>query len=61
MSIGRWHINRSSDGQFYAVLKARNGKVLVTTETEKKWQSVMKTIESVRRNVAGEIRDNTER
>ncbi len=57
--LGRWHINIASNGEFYAVLKSGNGKVIVVTETEKQRRSVLKTIESVRHNAAGEVMDNT--
>lgn len=58
-TLGRWHINTAVNGEFFATLKARNGKTLVVTETEKSRRNVRRTIESVRRNAPGEIRDNT--
>jgi uncharacterized protein YegP (UPF0339 family) len=44
---GKFEIKRADDGQFYFVLKAANGQVLVTSETYRSKASAHKGIRSV--------------
>lgn len=54
-------IEKSKDGQFYFVLKARNGQVLVTSETYKRKASCKKAIWSMKDKVfTAKIIDKTE-
>lgn len=38
------HLKRSVDGQYYFTVNARNGKVLMTSETYKRKRSALKGI-----------------
>jgi uncharacterized protein YegP (UPF0339 family) len=55
----KYIIHKSSDGQFYFILIARNGQVIATSETYKTKQSCKKGIKSVRRNAFARIVDLT--
>ena len=48
-------ILKSEDEQFYYVVKAKNNKVLVTSETYRKKQSCHKGIESLIKTMDGKI------
>jgi len=48
----KFEIKSSNNGQDYFVLKARNGKVILVSETYKSLSSLRKGIESVRLNVS---------
>lgn len=41
------HIKRAKNGQFYFIVKAKNGKTLVTSEQYKRKAGVMKAIASL--------------
>ena len=47
---GKFHLKRSSDGQFRFVLKAGNGETILTSELYKAKSSALNGIESVKKN-----------
>ena len=47
---GKFEIRRSSDGQFYFVLKAENGEIIARSERYASKQGARNGIDSVRRN-----------
>ena len=48
--ISKFQIKRASDGQFYFNLKARNGEIILTSESYRTESAVKNGIESVRLN-----------
>jgi uncharacterized protein len=50
-------IKKSVDGQFYFVLKARNGQILVTSETYTKKANCKKTIISLVNKLRAHVPD----
>jgi len=56
---GKIEIRRAADGQFYFVLKAANGQVLVTSETYRRKANAEKGIRSLRWNCAARVVDLT--
>ena len=44
-----FNIHKSADGQFYFTITAKNGQVLVTSETYKQHASAMKGINAVKK------------
>jgi uncharacterized protein YegP (UPF0339 family) len=52
-------IKKSKDKQFYAVVKARNGKVLFQTETYRRRAGAMNAIKSLKKALEGDIKDVT--
>ena len=56
----KFEIKKSSDHQWYFILKARNGEKIATSETYKSKESCKKGIRSVRRSaIFGRIIDKT--
>jgi uncharacterized protein len=49
---GKFHLKKSSDGQFRFVLKAGNGETILTSELYKQKASALNGIESVKKNAA---------
>lgn len=49
---GKFHLKKSSDGQFRFVLKAGNGETILTSELYKAKSSALNGIESVKKNAA---------
>ena len=47
---GKFHLKKSSDGQFRFVLKAGNGETILTSELYKQKASALNGIESVKKN-----------
>ena len=47
---GKFHLKKSSDGQFRFVLKAGNGETILTSELYRAKPSALNGIESVRKN-----------
>jgi uncharacterized protein YegP (UPF0339 family) len=47
---GKFHLKKSSDGQFRFVLKAGNGEIILTSELYKQKASAANGIESVKKN-----------
>ena len=47
---GKFHLKKSSDGQFRFVLKAGNGETILTSELYRVKPSALNGIESVRKN-----------
>ena len=47
---GKFHLKKSSDGQFRFVLKAGNGETILTSELYKAKGSALNGIESVKKN-----------
>jgi uncharacterized protein len=47
---GKFHLKKSSDGQFRFVLKAGNGETILTSELYKQKASALGGIESVKKN-----------
>ena len=52
-----FEIHKSKNGQSYFVLKAKNGKVVATSQMYKSEQALYKGITSVRDNAESEIKD----
>jgi uncharacterized protein YegP (UPF0339 family) len=48
-----FHLHRSSDNQFYFTLSARNGRVLMTSETYKRKEKAEKGMRSVKNTLLG--------
>ena len=46
----KFKLKTAKDGQYYFVLKAKNGQTLVTSEMYKKRSSALKGIASVKKN-----------
>lgn len=56
----KFEIKKSSDHQWYFILKARNGEIIATSETYKTKQSCKKGIRSVKINaIFSKIIDKT--
>lgn len=47
---GKFHLKKSSDGQYRFVLKAANGETILTSELYKQKTSALNGIESVKKN-----------
>ena len=47
---GKFHLKKSSDGQFRFVLKAGNGETILTSELYKQKPSALNGVESVKKN-----------
>ena len=48
--VGKFHLKKSSDGQFRFVLKAPNGETILTSELYRAKPSALNGIESVKKN-----------
>lgn len=58
---GQFEIKKARNGQFYFVLKARNGKVIANSEMYKREAMCLKGIESVKKTVLQIILKETSR
>ncbi|ENM5778137.1 YegP family protein [Vibrio mimicus] len=59
MNQGVYELKKSTNGQFYFVLKASNGQVIVTSETYTSKQNALNGINSVKENANSKTVDLT--
>ncbi|ENM5853497.1 YegP family protein [Vibrio mimicus] len=59
MSQSVYELKKSTNGQFYFVLKASNGQVIVTSETYTSKQNALNGINSVKENANSKTVDLT--
>ena len=54
---GYWVVKKSSNKQWYFVLKAANNKVILTSETYKNKADAYNGIKSIKENIHGKIKE----